>query len=160
VDEPADLPPVEEYITRQLRACSAVRRLPSAAGRSALAFGPHPHADLDRGTGEGELLAQPAFDVAPVAGLEESGGEEHEAGRAGIGLGAEQDPGLLAAAHRMRVCCGELTEEGVQLPGADAPVPGGQRLIQCPGETVGVPSGGCGDVDPGRPGDLHQLKLD
>src|SRR5689334_6253103 len=72
----------------------------------------HPHRDVDRGAVEAELLAQPALDEAPVARLDEPGGEEHEPRRLGAGLGAEEDARLLAAPDRVRVGGDQLTEEG------------------------------------------------
>src|SRR5699024_5761897 len=89
----------------------------SSARRSAPALLPDPDADLDRGALEGERLPQPPLDEPPVAGIEEPGGEQHEPGRAGVSLGAEQDARLLPAPHRVRMGCGELTKKGVQPAG-------------------------------------------
>src|SRR3954451_23707037 len=70
---------------------------------SALPLLPDPLVDHDRGADEAELLAEPAFDEALVAGVELAGGEQRERrGRHGV-LGAEHDLGLLAAAHGVRV---------------------------------------------------------
>src|SRR5699024_12547095 len=89
------------------------RHLPRPAP-SAAALLADAHADLDRRALESEALAQPALDEPPVAVLDEPGGEQHETRGPVVGLGAEQDPRLLSAPHRVRVRRGELTEEGVE----------------------------------------------
>src|SRR5690606_41698925 len=78
----------------------------------AAALLPHAHRDVDRRALEAELLAQPALDEAPVARLDEAGGEQHEPRGPGAGLRAEQDARLLAAPHRVRVGGDQLAEEG------------------------------------------------
>src|SRR5262249_58328328 len=57
----------------------------AAAGAGALLLAGL-HGDVDRGTGERELLAQLALDEADIAGIERSRGEEHELRRARAGL--------------------------------------------------------------------------
>src|SRR5690625_1045568 len=84
---------------------------------------PHPHADLDRGAGEVEVLPQPPLDEPPITRLDEPGSEQDEPGRTRAGLGGEEDPGLLPAPHRMRVRRREFTQEGVQPAGRDALLP-------------------------------------
>ena len=80
-----------------------LRRVGSAAGAALLADA---HRELDRGALEPELLTEPALDEAPVAGLDEAGGEEDEPRRPGPGLGGEEDAGLLPTADRVRVRIG------------------------------------------------------
>src|SRR5690606_18497307 len=98
-----------------LPSCATARRPANGSRRGYLSPGPalqsgaasapallaHPDRDLDRGALETELLAQPALQEPPVAGLEEAAGEQHELRGPGGGLGAEQDPRLLAATHRV-----------------------------------------------------------
>src|SRR3954463_7394629 len=98
---------------------SCVRaRLGSAAPAAATSVRPHgppgdhtapasgrpfagPDGDLDGAALESELLPQPALHEPDVAGVEHAGGEENEAGRAGPGLGREEDAGGAATAHRV-----------------------------------------------------------
>ena len=81
------------------------------------------HGDLDGSALEAELLAQAAFQIAAVAVLQEAGGEDHETRRSGGGLSGEENPRLLAAPQRMRVCSLNLAQEGVELAGRYALVP-------------------------------------
>ena len=73
-----------------------------AACRALAALLAQPHGHLDRGAREAEVLAEPALDEPAVGLLEEPGREQHEVRRLGARLGGEQDPRLLAAAHRRR----------------------------------------------------------
>src|SRR5215203_5544911 len=115
--------------------------------------------DLDRGALEAELLAQPALDEAPVAGLDEAGREEHEPRRLGARLGREEDARLLASADRVRVGGDDLAEEGVQPAGRDARLPRRQRRVEGGDELLHVPAGAGGHVDPGCPRDLDEVAL-
>src|SRR5690606_38398498 len=130
------------------------------AGPSAAALLPDAHADLDRRAGEAEGLPQPALDEPPVPVLDEPGGEEDEARRAGVGLGGEEDARLLAPAYRVRVCCGELPEEGVEPPGGDAGVPALERGVQRLDQPIDVPARLGGDVDPRCPLQLPEVLVD
>src|SRR3954471_4712474 len=67
-------------------------------GSALAALLPHFDADLDRRTGEAEVLAQPALDEAPVPGLQEAAREQDEPRRPHPRLGREQDLRLLPAA--------------------------------------------------------------
>src|SRR5215203_2903446 len=116
--------------------------------------------DLDRGALEAELLAQPALDEAPVAGLDEAGGEEDEPRRLGARLGREEDAWLLATAHRVRVRRHDLAEEGVEPAGRDARLPRRQRRVEGGDELLHVAAGARRHVDPRCPGDLHEVALD
>ena len=64
---------------------------------------PDAHVDLDGRALETESLAEPAGDEPAVAGVQETGGEQHELRRPAGGLGAKEDAGLLAAADGVRV---------------------------------------------------------
>src|SRR5699024_343619 len=119
-----------------------------------------PHADHDRRADELEVLAQAALDEAPVAVLEESAGEDHEARRAGARLRREQDAGLLPPAQRRRVRGDELAEEGVQATGGETSVPGAQRLLERGHELLGVAARRGGDVHARGPGDVGEVPLD
>src|SRR5699024_2965903 len=114
-----------------IRGRDAAAHLGAPAGRgargSALALLPGPRPDDDGRAGEGEVLAQAAFDEPTVAVLEEPAGEDDEPRRPGAGLGREQDAGLLAAAQRMGMRGDQLAEEGVQAAGRDPAVPRLQR---------------------------------
>ena len=55
------------------------------------------HRDLQRCSLESEFLAQLALQESPIAGLEESGGEDDETRRARGCLGGKEDARLLAA---------------------------------------------------------------
>ena len=59
--------------------------------------------DPNRTPLDSECFAQPPLEEPPITGLQETGGEQHERGRRGRGLGAEQDLGLLAAADGVGV---------------------------------------------------------
>src|SRR6478672_11468995 len=85
----------------------------AALGSALLSY---PHIDPDRAAVEAERLAQPTLDEPAVTGLEEPGGEQDECRRPCGGLGAEQDLGLLAPAHRGRCRGDDLLEKGVELP--------------------------------------------
>src|SRR6266702_5291515 len=128
--------------------------------RTVAALLPHAHRDLDRGAREAELLAESALDEAAVSGLEEARGEQDEARGLRRGLGAEQDPGLLAAAHGVGVLGDQRAEEGVELAGGDAGLPALQRGLDRGDELVHVASRARRDVDPRRPLDLDELLLD
>ena len=71
-------------------------------GSAPLALLTHTHPDLDGGASEAELLTQAALDEAPVAGVQEAGGEDDDPGRGHLDLSGEEDAGLLAAAHRVQ----------------------------------------------------------
>src|SRR6478736_2926938 len=105
---------------------SAHRRGP----RSALALLPRSLVQHDRRTDEAELLAQSALDEPLVRRVELAAREEDERRRRGRGLGAEQDLGLLAAAHRVRVLGDQPAEEGVQRTGGHAGLPALERLVE------------------------------
>src|SRR6185369_12898860 len=95
-------------------------RLPEISGqarrRAGSALAPLAHAlvDHDRGAREAELLTEPAFDETLVPGVELARGEQRERRRRDRRLCAEHDPGLLAAAHRVRVLGDQSSEERVQ----------------------------------------------
>ncbi len=92
--------------------------------------------------------------------LQEAGGEEDEPGRLDAGLGPEEDAGLLATAHRVRVGGDDLAQEGVQPAGGDAGLPAVDRGLDRRHQLLHVPTGDGRDVDARRPGDLRQLRLD
>src|ERR1700738_1258693 len=71
---------------------------PSAALGSPLFA--YPDIDPNRTALESERLTQPPLQAPPIAGLQETRGEQHESRRTGGGLGREQDACLLAAANR------------------------------------------------------------
>src|SRR2546430_4073998 len=71
-----------------------------------------PYRNVDRGTGEVELLAQPALHEPDIAGVELPSGEQHEPGRTGTRLRGEQHPRRLATTYRVR---GGLHQRGQPL---------------------------------------------
>src|SRR5207248_3360712 len=71
-----------------------------AAGRATRPFLTQPHRHVHRAALEPELLPQPPLDEPPVAGLQETGREQHEVRRPDARLGREEDLGLPAAPHR------------------------------------------------------------
>ena len=129
----------------------------SDAGRSSCAAGPggapasrrtrSPRAAGARRSGRRTPRADPTVNSTNVGGD-------------GRGLGAEQDLGLLAAAHRVRVLGDEPAEEGVELAGGDPRLPPGERGVERRHQPVDVPAGPGGDVDPRRPLHPDELALD
>src|SRR5680860_75450 len=119
-----------------------------------------PDLKRDRGADEAELRAEAALDKALVAGVELATGEQHERGRRGGGLGAEEHLGLLAAADRVRVLGDQTAQERVQLAGRDPGLPALEGLLQRGDDPVDVPAGAGGQVDPRRPLHLHEVALD
>src|SRR5512133_2238200 len=73
----------------------------------------HAHRNVNGRARELEGLAQAPLDDASVLRVEKAGGEENELGGSGGSLGREQDLGLLASAHGVRVLRDKLTEEGI-----------------------------------------------
>src|SRR5699024_5781107 len=92
------------------RRSSGAARAMSHASAAALLADPHP--DHDRRAREGEVLPQATLDEAAVAVLEEAAGEDDEPRRPRARLRREEDPGLLAAAQRMRMRRDQLAQEG------------------------------------------------
>src|SRR5690606_40709087 len=90
---------------------------------------PHAHGDLDGRPLEAEGLPQATLDEAPVLGVQEARGEDHEARRSRGRLSGEEDLGLAPAAHGVRMFGDELAQEGVEPTGGDALVPAGQREL-------------------------------
>src|SRR4051794_9357560 len=129
----------------------AQQRVGSALPGAGAALLPHPHVDLDGAALEAELLPQLPLQKPPVTGLQEPRGEQHEGRRPGRRLGGEQDLGLLATPHRRWRRSDDLLEEGVQLPGRDATVPGGERSLQCGNQLLDGTTRLRRDVDPLRP---------
>ena len=109
---------------------------------------------------EAELLPQPPLDESPVAGLQETGREQHEMRRPDARLRREKDLGLPAAPHRRRGGGGQLGEPGVEPAGRHPRLPAGQRQLERGDQPVQMPSGGSGYVDPRRPAGGVKLPVD
>src|SRR5699024_9466313 len=131
------------------RRSSGAARAMSHASAAALLADPHP--DHDRRAREGEVLPQATLDEAAVAVLEEAAGEDDEPRRPRARLRREEDPGLLAAAQRMRMRRDQLAQEGVEPAGGEPPAPGLQRRLDRRDKLLGVAAGPRGDVHPRRP---------
>src|SRR5690348_11652345 len=80
---------------------------------SALALFARPLLQHDRRPDEAELLAQTPLDEPLVRRLELAAGEQDEGRRGRRRLGAEEDLGLLAAPHGVRVLGDQPAEERV-----------------------------------------------
>src|SRR3546814_3077916 len=99
-------------------------------------------------------------DVPEGAGREDARGEQDERRRSRGCLRAEQDLGLLAPAHGVRVLGDQPAEERVEGTGADAGLPALQCRVEGRDELVDVPACASCDVHPRRPRDAHEVTLD
>src|SRR5690606_28761341 len=99
-------------------------------------------------------------DETAVRRLEEPGGEQHEARRAGVGLSGEQDAWLLAASNRVRAGRHELAEKRVQPRGRYPCGPTLERGVQRANQAIDMPAGPGRHVHPRRPGHPDELAID
>jgi hypothetical protein len=72
---------------------------------------------MHRRAAKAELLAQPTLQEAHVPRFQLPCGEQHECGWTDLRLGAEQNPRLLTATHRMWMCRNNPAQERVQPSG-------------------------------------------
>src|SRR5437763_17094094 len=118
------------------------------------------HRDLDRRTGELELLAQPALHEADVPGVQRAGREQHELGRTDARLRREQHTWRASAPDRMRRGLYQRGQPLVELAGRYPALPvlqGGPQRRRPPLDGT---SGLRGQVEPHRPRHPAQFPFD
>ena len=77
-----------------------------------------------------------------------------------MSLGPKQDPGLLAATHRMRVRRHDSTQKGIQPSSRDAHLPPSQGFLDRGAKMIDMAPGQRRNVDLGCPLEMHKITFD